>query len=149
MTGRDLRTDALGRALAGLPHPAAPPTLLPRVMAAVAARLQAAAAVPPAWPSWARLAAMLAGAAVCALVAAASWGGGAGVGDAVALLPDTWLPTRAWTATAPVMHALALVLQELWMPLATLVLVAVTATALVAGMLTATVVGLVPGGTTR
>lgn len=148
MTTHDLRSDALGRALAGLPRPSAPPTLLPRVMAAVEARLRAAA-VPPAWPAWARLAALLAGVAVCVLAATAPWGSVAFIGSATALGPDSWLPTGLWAATAPLMRALALVLEELWLPLASMVLVAVTATALVTATLTATVFWLVPGGTTR
>lgn len=146
MTALDPRLEALGRALRALPLEPAPPTLCPRVMAAVQARLRSAAAVPPAWPWWASSAAVFAGLCVCGVMVTALHGGVAGT---AVPLPTVPLLHSLRETALPLARALALVVQEMWLPLATMVVVAVTAVALLVAVLAATVQALVPGGATR
>lgn len=130
------REDALGRALQALPPPRAPRSLAPRVMAAVAAR-QAAPVEGRTWftwPVWAQLASALVFVALVA-VSAMAWP------SVEAALSRVGTPESV--------RVVSIFFRAVWQPLASWVLLGLTATVLFCATLGALLSRVALGGSSR
>ncbi|GMV20476.1 MAG: hypothetical protein AMXMBFR57_04250 [Acidimicrobiia bacterium] len=113
-----VRHDDLGRALRALPLPRAPRTLAPRVMAAVAARLQRRDYTWFDWPLWAQVGSALGIVLLCA-VGALGW--------------TTLSSSPAFESDVSLIRAAVVVARAVWQPVMGTFLVTVTALLLMAG----------------
>jgi hypothetical protein len=132
------RADALGRALRRLPLAAAPPTLLPRVMAAIALRMRRADPTWFDWPLWAQMTSALAFTALVALSAIAWPHVGAAVTDQLA-------EVRAHG----VVRLVVTFLRSFWLPVVLGLAGAITLTALVCATVGALLGRVALGGASR